>query len=109
MEAMQTAADQYLVFSESNKVTKTSWSLAWSKIPGICRVSLESKNRPYLRDLYYIRGIIRKREIECRDWEIMELLEAAVRADVSIDELKRIARSVRDWRDFEDAIDELLR
>ena len=58
---MDVAAEQYLGFQDDGSVTSESWEKAFGKIPGICRVERASKDDPDLKDIYYIRGIVRNR------------------------------------------------
>ena len=56
-DAMQVAANQYLTI-EDGKATAESWDLVFNKVSGVCYVNRAGKNKPYLRDLSYIRGIL---------------------------------------------------
>jgi hypothetical protein len=60
-KAMDAAATSYLKFNEAGKVTEDSWSVAFDKIFGICRVNRASETDPEIKQLYYIRGILRRR------------------------------------------------
>ena len=106
MDAMQTAADQYLVF-DAGIPTQESVERAWEKVTGICRVERLSKSQPYLKDLYYIRGILRRR-IYVNERYIMELLEAAVTAGADVDSLKRLASSCRNWNQFRESVEAFI-
>jgi hypothetical protein len=107
MDAMQIAADQYLVF-DGDAVTSSSWSFAWKKIVGICRVTKATENKPYLRDLYYVRGILRKRFGFNKEYGLMPLLEAAVAVGVSTDQLKDVSRTAISWSNFEAVIENTI-
>ncbi len=108
-EAMRIAADQYLRLDDKNEVTRESWELAFSKIPGICRVQRESAKNPDLRDLYYIRGILRKRLHYCNEHQAMEWLQAARSWDITVEDLRAMARAVRNWTQFVDEISEAIK
>ena len=107
MDAMQIAADQYLVFDGQN-VTSDSWGLAWGKIKGICRVNEEAKGKPYIRDLYYIKGILRNRGCGHKT-DVMSVLKEAINVNVTIDQLKDLAARVKSWREFESIIENTVR
>lgn len=98
--AMDTAAVQYLKEDKNGKITTESWELAFAKIPGICRVERESKVDPDLKELYYIRGIVRNKCGYFRPAEALEWLQAARSWDISIDTLRRIALETRNWTHF---------
>lgn len=104
--AMDVAAEQYLTFQDDGAVTSDSWETAFAKIPGICRVERASEEDPDIKDLYYIRGIIRNR-LEGRyfkDAEALELLQAARSWDVSTSDLRSIAKRASSWTLFRDAV-----
>jgi len=72
--------------------------VAFSKIPSFCVVTSES---PDTREIYYIRGILRKRLIYyCDEAEALRLLKAAHSWGAPIAELREIAVSSRNWTDF---------
>jgi hypothetical protein len=107
--AMDIAADHYLELADGGGVTRDSWNEAWNKIPGICRVQRESEKDPDIRDLYYIRGILRKRiPGYFDDPEALEWLRAARSWNVPIDELRRSAFCVRNWTQFKHSMCELI-
>ena len=108
--AMDIAAEQYLRFEDDGNVTSESWEEAFAKIPGICRVKRASEEEPELKDLFYIRGIVRKR-LDGRyykDHEALDLLKAARSWDVPLDELRAIAKRVSSWTQFRDAIIDVI-
>lgn len=109
-EGMDTAAAAYLVFVEDGSVTEESWERAFGTIPGICRVKKLSKSDPDIQRLFYIRGILRRRLRYFRDVRALELLKAVRAANVPMDEIDAMARTVRNWTQFtawcEDAIAE---
>ncbi|MBB5035494.1 HNH endonuclease [Prosthecobacter vanneervenii] len=103
--AMDVAAEQYLVFESDNKVTLESWAAAFSKISGICRVSRQAKTEPDIRELYYIRGILRNRLRYCDDGLALELLRDARFWGVGLDVLRSIALQTRSWTSFKADVD----
>ena len=88
---MNVAAEQYLAFQHDGTVTSDSWETAFGTIPGICRVERASEDDPDIKDLYYIRGIVRNR-LDGRYFnepEALALLKIARSWDVSLDEALR--------------------
>lgn len=102
-EAMNIAAEQYLEFEDDGTTTEDSWDLAWGKIAGICRIRKVENEKPYLRDLLYTRGILRKRVYVAEDY-IMELLESAVDAGANTEWLKQLAKDCRNWTEFKEEV-----
>jgi cytochrome c553 len=109
MKAMHTAAVQYLKYQNDGKITHDSVELGMSKVPGICRVERESLTDPDIKDLYYIRGILRKKcEHYINEREALEWLRTARSWDMPIAELRSIAHQTRNWTHFVKLIDEGL-
>ena len=107
--AMNAAADQYVEFTDEGVAEEESWSKAFLKIPAICRINRMAEHDPEIRDLYYIRGILRNRLTYINHGKVLEYLRVARSWDVSLDELRQIAVSVSSWTQFQnrlcDAID----
>lgn len=103
IDAMITSAEQCLVF-DGDKVTRESWGKAWSIIPGICRTNRASKKKPYLRDLYYIRGILRKRLSYVNDHEAISLMEECVFLGVSVEQITDLAKTCGHWTHFKSTL-----
>ena len=98
---MDTAATAYLKFNKDQTVTQESWETAFGKILGICRVNRASESNPDIKQLYYIRGILRKRIPGYFDGaKALQYLKNARSWDVPIEELSEIARSVKNWSGF---------
>lgn len=97
---MDVAAEQYLEFESETKVTSESWERAFDKISGICRVTRQSKDDPDLRELYYIRGILRNRLNYFNHGQALQYLKNARAWGVSMDTLKSIAYNTRSWTSF---------
>lgn len=102
--AMDDAARVYVKI-ENGEATKESQALAFNKLGGVCAVSKASAENPDLKDLFYIRGILRNRiPGYFNPPKAMEFLKAARSWDVSLGELGHIARNVRNWSGFVNAI-----
>ena len=108
MKAMNAASDQYLEFQDGDKVTQQSWETAFSKIPGILKVERDSREDPDLKELLYIRGIIRNKCGYFRDWEALDRLRVARSWGVPMAGLKKLAYGVRSWSHFIDQISAMV-
>lgn len=99
--AMDTAASTYLKFAPDGKVTGESWETAFAKLPGICRVERASQDNPDIKQLFYIRGILRNRIPGYFDEaRALQYLKNARSWDVDLEELSAIARRVKNWSQF---------
>lgn len=107
LAAIETA-EQYIRLDAEGKATGESFEHAFSKIGGICRIQSMPEQE---RQLYFIRGVCRKRFDYCNDWKCIELLREAYALDASIDYLMELARQARSWTQWQgwmqDVIEEL--
>jgi len=73
---------------------------AFEKAPKIAATRKLVREKPYMQDLFYIRGIARNRFRYFIDWQAIQILEDAYKSGVSIRQLKEIALSARNWSDW---------
>lgn len=106
MRAVDESFDTYLQF-ESNKATSESWNKAFSKIPGTADILKQEEEKPYLRRLLYIQGIIRRRA-RIKHYKCVEYLEHVHLCGVTLDDLERRAKRMSDIEDFEAPLDAWL-
>lgn len=97
LTSSEIAVSQYMRRDDRYLPTSESVNLAWSKIPGIARIS---KLPSAERDLYYVRGILRNRLDYVNEAEAMELLTDALDCGVDTDALKSHARQVETWKNW---------
>jgi hypothetical protein len=101
VEAMRLSAQTYLVLKDG-KATSDSVEKSWDYVTRIAAARQVAEEKPYMQELYYIRGILRNRCPSCRQDIAMDLLEEAVHSGVSTDLLKRLARNARNWSQWQD-------
>ena len=106
LEAVTEAFDTYLFWLDGEP-TEESWNKAFNKIPGDASVLKEKQAKPYLKDLFYIQGIVRKR---CQNkWiNCIEELEAAHLAGATIENLTVYAKRTRELDAFYEGIDRFI-
>jgi len=97
LDAMHIAANQYLVFDDKGKPIAESVNHAWSKVGGIARMSNMDETQ---RELYYIRGICRKRFPYCDEGHCLSLLRDAAELGIETQELSEMARWARSWNQW---------
>ena len=108
MEAMRIAIRQYLQYN-NNELTQESVSHAWSKIGGICKIKKLETSKPHMRELFYTRGILRKRLNYLNEGMCIELLEKAYQCDASLEKLKEHACNVRSWTQWRQDIEAFIK
>jgi len=101
LEAMKCSTSQYLVYNESSKnPTQESVEKACDYIEKICRSKRTMKDKPYLKQLYYARGILRNRLSYLNEWQSIQFMERAFLAGHSTDEIIEHCKIVRNWTGF---------
>jgi hypothetical protein len=100
LSAIDTVSTQYIRIGSDGKAIGESTNVAFSKIGGVCRLA----TLPELdRQLYYVRGILRRR-VYVNEGYVMELMRAAIDGGMEIDALTDRARKSRSWSEFRDAL-----
>lgn len=108
-KAMDTSAISGLDYDDKGRVPVASAEAAFNKVGGICRVNRASIDDPDIKDLFYIRGILRNRIPGYFDpHKAMEWLKAARTWDIPMDDLKTIARTIRNWSQFVDKTNDAI-
>jgi hypothetical protein len=103
-DAMKKAAAHYVEWEEKGPAAE-SVEEAWSKIPGILSLQRAEGERPYLKDIFYVRGILRNRLHYFDKGIALSLLTRAVEAGVDVDYLKQHAKEVCNWTEWRNDID----
>lgn len=106
LRAVDESMDTYLVYVE-DEPTSESWNKAFAKIPSMADIIRQEVERPHLRRLLYIQGIIRKRTKAYR-YQCVDYLEHLVICGADIDDMERRAKTMRTFDDFEGPYDAWL-
>lgn len=109
LDCIDISAEQYLVFdSKENDFTDGSVQKYFDYITKIAAIKKRDENKPYMKDLYYIRGIIKNR---CRYFNphiAMSLIEGAYEHGASIDVLKRVSSKIDSWTEFQNEFESFI-
>jgi hypothetical protein len=109
MQAMEESLATYARREgESHEYTKDSLDVAFGAIGRVAKVLSQSESKPYLRQLFYIRGILRNRLPYVNEHMLMPLMEEAVAHDIDIDSMESIAKQVGSWTQFKNAIEDYI-
>lgn len=102
LTAMRASAEQYFVPDEEGNPNTESMSKGWQMIGRICKTRRMIKDKPYMTELFYIRGILRNRftMYPMRMHEALLLLEEAHLDGVAVDDLSDSAKYSRSYSDF---------
>ena len=110
LDAIDASTSQYLVLKDDcvSEYTSESASKAFLYIERICRCKQNDEKFPEAKDLYYIRGILRNRIPYCDDKKAIYMLMEAYRLGVEIEDLKIIAKEVKNWTQFKERMNEII-
>jgi hypothetical protein len=101
LRSLNEATVSYLKRSEDFTFTTESMKTAFDAIGPICGVLKKSETRPYLKKLYYIRGILRNRLSYLNEWQAMKIMEEAiVIGGADVERIEDVAKEVRSWSQF---------
>lgn len=105
IESMKCSTAQYLVYADDpQKPTQESVEKAYAYVEKICKSRKKMKEKPYLRQLYYARGILRNRLSYLVEWESIKLMEAAVLAGRSTEEITDYCKETPSWSSFQETM-----
>jgi cytochrome c553 len=109
LEAIDTSFDQYLVFEEGDetKATQASWEQAFNKVPAIITWTKRLADKPHMKQIFYIRGILRKR-VYCNEHYCVSLMERFHDAGGDLDWCQDLAKTVRNWTQWQTAMHEAV-
>lgn len=100
LEAMRISAESYIDYDDDGEATQASVEIAVKKLGGICAIREAEKEKPYLRDVYYIKGICRNRFSYVDHRHAKALLESAFNVGGDVDEIRSIALNAKGWADW---------
>lgn len=108
LDSIDEACSQYLEKRKNNYgYTDASRNKALQYITKICNIKSVEKEKPYIKDLFYIRGILNNR-MYCDRPLALILLEKAYLSGMSIASLKHLAIEARNWTEWRNAMEEYL-
>lgn len=107
IESIKIAVGYYLERDDEGKPIAESVELTWHKVGGVCVVRRKEMDNPSIKDIYYIRGILRKRLSYINEKLILGILRDALKIGITSDEIKQIAVATTSWTAFRCSIESL--
>lgn len=108
-DAMESAADHYLVFDGAERVTRESWSEAFSKVGGIAKRRADDRSDPEGSEWRKAVAVLAKRMSYVKRWQIGNLLAEARALEIAVDEVWKLARLHGfSWSKFRDNLTEWI-
>lgn len=106
LAGIDTSFDAYMAFSQ-DKPDADAWNKAFRQIPRFIDIAKQAAERPYIRRLLYIQGIIRNRA-RARRYQCVDYLEHLHICGADLDDMERRAKAMRALEDFEGPYDAWL-
>lgn len=106
LDSLKTSVAQYLKF-ENGEPTRESVNKAYLYIPRICSVKKYQVDTPYIKDAFYIRGIVRNR-MYCNEWKALQLIKDALQLGAEVSYLKDIALKASNWTAWREEMEIVL-
>lgn len=101
LDAADICRDQYLEFGKDGHPTNESTNKAFNYIPRVCACRIKEKDKPYIKDIYYIHGILRNRMYLPERLPFFDDMDYAFHyLHISVDLIAAEAKEVANWKDF---------
>lgn len=98
----ETLESAVIAFSKYNS------EIAFKKIASIAQIRKEDKENPNLKDMYYIRGILRNRFSYIDENYSIQLLKMLDSKNASLSWVKQVALNCEEWEDWKDTMEGFL-
>jgi hypothetical protein len=108
LTAMRRAYENYVTRDDDGSVVPGSANAAFHKVPSICHFCRDERERPWMKDVFYVRGVLRNRLNYYNPWESRELLEVAFSWGGERQDLYKIAVECSSWTNFRNRITEYI-
>lgn len=110
LEAVDSAFSAHLELGASDRVMQQSWNKAFDAVPQFVSFNKSAREKPWLKDALYIRGILRVRHEngdldEYYYGDALELIEAALQLNASVESMKALAKTTTVWGAFVGAVE----
>ena len=107
LAALEDAFNRYIQIVDG-KITSESWNVAWDRIPKIIRGKKIDAEKPYMKEIFYIRGILRNRLSYVNEREALSLMERAYLAGSPLHGMASLAKEVASWGAFKSELEDFL-
>jgi hypothetical protein len=103
LECMRLSVETYLKYNEEDDPDRPTFDSAEKAFDYISRIAgarKRDKDKPWMKDLYYIRGILRNRLSYVNEHKAIELMVAYVENGGDIEDLRTMALQIKNWTEF---------
>ena len=97
LECVNISINQYLQVDANGKPINDSVQKTFEYIEKIARSRKYISQNPHMKDLYYIRGMMRNRYSYINEYKALDLLEEANKLGIDAETLKDIVKDCKNW------------
>lgn len=108
LDSIEISTSQYLESDKDGCYTSESIGKTFNYIAKICANKKRDQEKPYLKDLYYARGILKNRLSYIDFPQALLLLEKAYNHGANIESLKTLAKETKNWTTFRNSIENFI-
>lgn len=108
MEAMVSSWSTYQGYDDEGRPTVDSLDKAFDYVPRVAAVRRSEGDKPHMRRLYYVRGILRNRLRYLREQDAIDLMEEAYQYDIDLEWLESFAKRVSSWSAFRRSLEQFI-
>lgn len=108
IEGFDSSCETYLRTDDASNFVPESFSRAFEMVPRVISGKKKYADKPYMKDIFYIRGILRNRLDYVNEWLAVQECENAYLVGVSLEALKDAARYCRSWSNFRNIVGDLI-
>lgn len=102
-DALEASASTYWKDPEDDDERAAQAAKVIDYTPAVIAARKRNADKPWMKDLYYARAIVRNRH-RCIDHQALELLQEAYEAGIHVDDLKEFAKQTRSWTAWRDGM-----
>jgi hypothetical protein len=106
LDCMEISLSQYGVPDAKNMYTKESVEKAFNYVPKIAKNKQKEEEKPYLKELYYMRGILKNRLNYYDPHKALNYLEKAYLHGASLVWLKELCLEAPHWTYFRQSVEQ---
>lgn len=108
LSSITTSFDAYFKHGDEKQMSET-WEKSFAMIPRIAAMNRRGGLSEPMKQIYYARGILRKRLTYIRERDLIAMMKSAVAAGVDPSDIIGLCKEVRTWREFESTLTEWMK
>lgn len=108
LTAISESVGSYVKRGADGAPTQESVEKAFDFIPRVAAMRRKQAENPHLKQVYYIRGILRNRLSYLNETAAVNLMDEAVAHGIDLDAVEDMAKTVRSWSAFRRALEDFI-